>query len=424
MQKGHMRLMEIIWEITGRCQNGCKYCGSKDAWNEEIDPLHIIAIANEIAKHPPEEIDISGGDPLLVDYDTHKAVTKILRDAGVKVKILANPKSFSESLGYARKVFELYDWVGISVNTSLELQEVQAELNSLSGYHLHNATIISNFNLENVFSYEAIEKFVQDNNLMWQVQYTVYHDKDDSLALYNNADAREHFFKLLDKSINNNLTKIILADNLTNGPCGAGICSLGILSNGDVVPCLSMRSWCNMEKAVVANILEPQTSFGEAPNLMAIWRTRFDAQRFECFKCCKDHCMNKAYNPLRNADSSDEEAEPSTPFDEIPMPGKPEEPKIPNQWPYPPDDTQPPRSPIVVLYGVTPNYPVEPKGPSAPPGVYVYAVPGGWRDYGTGTAIYSVQSGGSYSTDPESWNIKLGGIPGPEGPPNPPQKKA
>ena len=62
--------------------------------------------------------------------------------------------------------------------------------------------------------------------------------------------------------------------------------------------------------------------------------------------------------------------------------------------PEPPSVPDEPRSPIVVLYGVTPNYPDEPKTPGYPPGTggtFVYACPGGWNDQMTSIKVYSVQ---------------------------------
>jgi len=66
-------------------------------------------IVDEIVKYPPEEINISGGDPLLVFYDTrdilsvlkyrvfsfrfHKYVVEALKKTKVACKIIVNPDS-------------------------------------------------------------------------------------------------------------------------------------------------------------------------------------------------------------------------------------------------------------------------------------------------------------------------------------------
>ena len=290
----HLKLKEIIWELTGRCENGCSYCGSKECWNEKIDEERIIKIAKEIAKFPPEEIDMSGGDPTLVSFDTHKKIVDILHVQGVKCKILMNPKSYKNNNSYVPPILGLYDWVGISINTEEELNIVKNNGN-YSFFTSNKATIISNFNLENIFLFDDIKEYVKNFNsygsgMVWQIQYTVYKDKNDKLALYNNDSANKHFFKMLDAAVAEGV-KAIFADNINTGKCSAGLASIGILSDGTVVPCLSMRSWAKIDEVGQGNILALDHSLEE------IWMTEFREQRFCKFLCCKDHCKNKAYTP-------------------------------------------------------------------------------------------------------------------------------
>ena len=93
MQQPLIKLKEIIWEITGECKNGCRYCGSKNVWNIKTDEDKILSIAREICEFPPEVIDISGGDPLLVSHEAHNNITTLFRNKNIKPHILFNPKS-------------------------------------------------------------------------------------------------------------------------------------------------------------------------------------------------------------------------------------------------------------------------------------------------------------------------------------------
>lgn len=90
MQIQHLQLKEIIWEITGECKNNCKYCGSKLVRNTRTPENIILKIAEEISKYSPKEIDISGGDPLLVSKETHEVITKLFKSKDIICKILAN----------------------------------------------------------------------------------------------------------------------------------------------------------------------------------------------------------------------------------------------------------------------------------------------------------------------------------------------
>ncbi len=297
MQNSHLKLKEIIWELTGKCNNRCEYCGSKDAWKVTINPETIVKIAENIAKFPPEEIDISGGDPLLVNFAVNEQVVKVLKDKNVKCKIIINPKSIMKAdVG----VLGLYDWIGVSINTEEELNLL------LKGFtFLNKSTIISNFNLQNIFLYDKIQDFVKTHNLTWQVQYTVFKESEKTLALYENQPSLDFFFTKIKKSIENGV-KIVLADNMNTGNCGAGLCSLGILYTGDIVPCLSMRSWVeDINSLIVGNILGNEGCSDNFKNnpLKYIWENRFNKYRFECFKCCKDHCKNKAFNLYKDKSS-------------------------------------------------------------------------------------------------------------------------
>jgi MoaA/NifB/PqqE/SkfB family radical SAM enzyme len=370
MQNSHLKLKEIIWEITGRCNNKCEYCGSKESWHVPVDTEKIIKIAQNIAKFPPEEIDMSGGDPLLVNYETHKVVTGILKDKGVKCKIIINPKSIANPKSYTTlivsNILELYDWIGLSINTEEELKLL---ISAFDKSFLKKSTIISNFNLQNIFMYDEIENFVKENDLTWQIQYTMYEDENNISAIYNNPKALNFFSEKIYNSISRGI-KIVVADNANCGNCSAGMYSIGILWNGDVVPCLSMRSWLNVDQVVVGNILDdPDKEKIKGDPLKYIWQNRFDKYRFESFKCCKDHCKNKCVEINKNKSTK----------------------KQSKTWDWE-------KSGIIrILYGVFPSENVKVYGVVCPEyeypkknqdGVYMYAVPGSW---GTTTSVYSVK---------------------------------
>jgi len=283
-----LKLKEIIWEVTGRCDNHCSYCGSKENWAQNIDEDKIRAIADKIAEYPPEEIDISGGDPLLVGYDTHKYIVGKLPNT--KCKILINPLSMAnENQNYKKQLLQLYYHVGISINTKEELEKFKEVSLSLPRF-----TIITNFNLTNFFLFNEIAKAVSQYGCVWQIQFTMYKKKDHELALYNYPEALAKLNEDIQKQPN---LKYIFADNANPGHCVAGMSSLGILSNGDIIPCLSMRSWCDLAGEVEGNILNPpcrsELEPGLGSELQHIWMTRFRKNRFDDCICCKDICKKQ-----------------------------------------------------------------------------------------------------------------------------------
>jgi hypothetical protein len=172
-------------------------------------------------------------------------------------------------------MLQMYDWKGVSINTKKELYHFNKSIQS-SVANCRNSTIITNFNSGNAFLFKDIEALVIQNNMMWQIQYTMYKENDDELALYNNNEAMDY----LGLQIANTKSNIILADNMNNcESCSAGKQSLGILADGSVIACLSERSW-NKEIEVHGNLLEHPLS--------DIWKHGFSDHRFSEHKCCKD----------------------------------------------------------------------------------------------------------------------------------------
>lgn len=283
-----LKLKEIIWEITGKCNNGCEYCGSKDIKGEHPTNTQIKNIALEISNYLEHgEINISGGDPLLIDLDVHKFINNEFKRKKNKIKILINPKSFYFEGNLLKdrllikyfQIISLYDLVGVSINTEQELFFLK-NLNLKK----ENKVIVTNFNLKNIWEYDILENFVKEENLTWQIQYTMGGIEDNTL--YNNESACKYMFGRIESSMRRG-TKIILADNINEGKCSAGIESLGVLNNGDVVPCLSMRSWDkDIKKKIQGNLLKD--------NLKDIWEEKFKENRFGNFVCCKDIC-NKPF---------------------------------------------------------------------------------------------------------------------------------
>lgn len=277
MEQNHLKLKEIVWEVTKTCNNNCWYCGSKSRTNfkETISEDKINVIANRICEYPPEEITISGGDPLLLSKVTHENIVSRFKEKKIVTKIVVSPKS---NIKQKLDILSLYDVVGVSINDKDDLEKFKDSIN-------YSFTIITNFNIKNLYSFDIIKEYVKKNDLSWQIQYTVFKEEDNPLAIYNDEDAFLEFDKKVCESIQEGL-KIIVSDNASFNSCFAGKNILGITADGNVLPCLSMVSWEDESNLVEGNILEE--------DLRTIWKTKFEKYRFNDYKCCKDHCKRKA----------------------------------------------------------------------------------------------------------------------------------
>lgn len=346
MQQQHLKLREIIWEITGECKNNCSYCGSKDARCSKTENSTILKIAEQISLYPPKEITISGGDPLLVDFAIHKEIIEKFEGVGITSKILINPKSLSDK---SADILKLYNWIGISINTKEELEISRKYINE--NVDIRNITVVTNFNIQNLFCFDLVESFVKEYNFAWTIQFTVYKNPNP-MALY--SEENEQAFEFFKEKYFKSNAKIILSDNIVKSvPCGAGLCSVGITFDGYVVPCLSMRSWENSDfQYRYFNIFEK--------TLIDIWENGFKDLRFCEFKCCKDQCENKNIpqkaEPVSFEITTKKGIDAQEEIKKFLEQGK-EKDKYPN-WPHPqpitlPDGTGSPDFPQIIMYGVT-----------------------------------------------------------------------
>jgi len=380
MQNQHLKLKEIIWEITGECKNGCTYCGSKSIRNIKNSNEKILKIAEAISLFPPEEINISGGDSFLVEPDIHEKIIQLFQSKNIVCKLIVNPNSLCDGIKINQAAFDvirLYDWIGISINSKKELDRF---ISYKKDFGFKNFTVITNFNVQNLYDFDLIEKYVKEQDVSWTIQFTVYDDPNNPLALYNPEN--EGAFNFLENKYIASTAKIILSDNIrADIGCGAGLCSVGITYDGTVIPCLSMRSWTKplLEKDLY-NITETP--------LQEIWINGFKQQRFGCFKCCKDACNNKFLkikNPIfQKIFEIDQGKEPK----EIKNWKKILEEITKKQEPAP-SAPFPRIEPRVVMYGVSPGQ------------VYVYGVPDGRNVYFYGASSFE-SSDTSYQAGDDS----------------------
>jgi MoaA/NifB/PqqE/SkfB family radical SAM enzyme len=357
MQRPMISLDEVIWEITTQCRNGCSYCGSKNELNKHIPTIEEIEhIASQLAQMEVKEINFSGGDPLLVPTTVYDKMRLEILPADTQMKIVMSPlSSLHIDVQTIGDIFYRMNVIGMSINTLHELACARDMILKLKDqFELPPITVITNFNLSNMHDFEAFEEFVENTGYGWQIQFTI----DEALGIYNNPSATTMFFDKLDNHFkNSNACKnTMIADNMNHGACGAGTRGIGILANGDVVPCLSMRSYVD-EMPTMGNIHDE--------DLYNIWHENFHSWRCHSFKCCKDACKEIAYPPaqIENLFWISNDFKPDKNF--------------PDLKPYSPKDDFPNQ---IVMYGVQEVYPTKPGiGPSMvygvqPPTSFVYGV--------------------------------------------------
>jgi len=244
-----LKLEEILWEITPKCNKNCKYCGSKDITkNEPLSDDQVLKIAERIVEYKVNEVTLTGGEPSTLSDELLSQVIEILDNSGCKVKIISNGGIFDKFIPWD-KVY----CIGLSVNFPSDYKEDHVVTTT---EYCDNITIVTNFGSHNIWEFDKLAEIAK-NFKLWQIQLTM--GSEYQLL----ADGIKY---LRDKIRSLKNVSYVLADNLqSEHTCSAGIRSCSILYNGDVITCLSERSynstglytWGNLLKESLANIWEP-----------------------------------------------------------------------------------------------------------------------------------------------------------------------
>ena len=280
MKVNRIKLQEILWETTLDCNKNCTYCGSKDILNKD-ENVSVINIANEIIKYPPKRITLTGGEPALLKELPE--VIEILSKNNISVNILTNGLLYNK----LPHNIEFIDRIGYSVNTLEDIKVVANNLDKISTTHIESV-MITNFGTHNIWEFDKLAKCYADNNFVnWQVQLTMGEQQltaDGIQHLYNNFDAGYSFGDLLVDFQN-----VVFADNLQkHHECNAGMNSLSILQNGDIVRCLSARAY-EKKLEIYGNLNSEFDISNSKSKLQHIFECDMNSCRF-CseLKCCRD----------------------------------------------------------------------------------------------------------------------------------------
>ncbi len=329
----NLKLKEILWEITPKCNRNCDYCGSKQISNcEQLNDKHILDITDNICCYmttvdEPKNITLTGGEPLLLGLQRLQAIVRILKNAKCSVSTITNGDLLTA------EHLELFDSVGISVNTEDDVKKI---IDKWLVYEddKDKMTFVTNFGLHNVFEFDNISNFIKNIDGLWQIQLTMGDGQLDKNGI-----------KHLYEKINNCNTKYVLADNLqVEHNCMAGLSSMGITFNGFCVPCISARAWGNINNSDY-NILKI--------SLRDIWEDGFKNIRFsgDCDNCRKhiDYPKDVECCTVNKKDVQSELEKMRELIDENTHTNKP----MVSPWKTEPD---PMRDSMIMMYAAFPQY--------------------------------------------------------------------
>lgn len=275
-----LKLLEIIWEIIPTCNKGCKFCGSKDITSLGKDQWLSVSQMNNLidnlSGYFDGELNLSGGEPglLLKEKEYLPIMEKLLKIYKNKIKVITNGLFITNLDVIPVELRRNISVIGLSFN-GLE-DNIDHLLDKTKKENI-TTTLITNIGTHNIFVIEDMYEYIKsrdDKSLKWQIQLTM----GEYLLQPNGIEYLRNWIKKAQKE---NEVNIYEADNLQEEhSCSAGINSCGILYNGDVVNCLSERSYNKDNIEVQGNLLY---SF-----MQVIWESKFKVKRFGCSVCCRD----------------------------------------------------------------------------------------------------------------------------------------
>jgi MoaA/NifB/PqqE/SkfB family radical SAM enzyme len=233
-----LNLKEVLWEITPKCNRNCTFCGSNEIVNVEDQLVweDILTIGDNIAKYA-ETIIMSGGEPLTIPTIKLHDIKNLCIEHDTNLDVVTN----GDLLGKNHK--NIFRNIGISINSLEDIRSLNIDnLKVLS----EDSDIVFITNINRLNDIE-IDRIVEEaRNIMhvhmgFQFQLTMYKGDDDAKI---DGEHIAYLRERLEIACSTMQMPYIFADNLQAvHECTAGINSCGVLFNGDVVACLSERSW-------------------------------------------------------------------------------------------------------------------------------------------------------------------------------------
>lgn len=315
-----------VWEVTMGCNMRCKHCGSScsEPLPDELSTDEALEVCNQLADIGLKWVSISGGEPL-----TRKdlpAIVKYLTQLGVSVNLITNGWELDMETAAVLKRSGI-STVAISIDGTEEIHDQIRRKGSFERSTQAFAALkangisrgaITTITKQNIGQLEQLkEKLIEIGAQSWQVQLglpmgNLKERPDWVLEPEQINDVIDFCFKTAQEG----RIKIYPADcigyytnkesiikryayetnnvSVWNG-CNAGVLGFGLLHNGDILGCTSIRS----KEFIEGNIKErPLREIWEGENAFS-WRRNMKKSQLsgKCRTCtygskCLGGCPN------------------------------------------------------------------------------------------------------------------------------------
>lgn len=315
-----------VWEVTMGCNMRCKHCGSSCAEpkEDELTTEEALDLCDQIADLGLRWVTLSGGEPL-IRKDIDKIVERLHED-GVTVNLITNGWLLTENIAKRLKNSGI-SALAISIDGTEEMHDSIRKKGAFSHAKKAFATLkslgvktgaITTISNENFYHLREIkEALIAMGVDTWQVQiglpmgnfelqddWLLAPDKIDRIIDFCYETAIEGRIKIYPADCIGYYTrrekavKQISYNNRNVGDwlgCNAGIRSFGILHNGEILGCTSIRNREYIEGSIrnttLRQIWEDESKF--------LWRRQMKKEQLsgDCKVCrhandCLGGCPN------------------------------------------------------------------------------------------------------------------------------------
>ena len=329
-------LEKVVWELTARCNMNCFHCGSacgEKSLPGELNTKEALVLADDIAVLKPNYVGFSGGEPLLRN-DWH-LIAQRLSGYGIDVHIITNGSLLNES--HVKHILDAgIKSVSVSVDGTYKVHErirrrdgcynaVKRAFTMLKEAGIPYAAITTAIK-ENMEDLPKLrDELIQMDVSVWRIQpaLLVGNMTQHPSSLISPQDIQwiidfsfdENKKGVIDICLPDNVgyytRKEVLSRQLYNKSaelpvwqgCSAGIRIAGILHNGDVVGCTSIRNADFIE----GNVRERKFSDIWTCKDAFAWRRQMRADLFtgKCRECryidlCLGGCTNTRLTSVGN----------------------------------------------------------------------------------------------------------------------------
>ncbi len=276
----NQQLMTAIWEITAGCNLSCKHCGSACSASQagELSTSEALCLCDQIAALGVEWVTLSGGEPLL--REDWNQIAARLDSHGVIVTMITNAWLFDEQMLNKAKSAGV-NTIAVSLDGTEATHDLirrdgsfQRALNALEIMKQHRfpSGVITTVHQQNLSELNEIKQIISDRNIYsWQLQialpmgnmsrlpeWIIRPEQIDAIIDFAYETTQEGrvkikladclgYYTLKEREIRKSSTQ---GENFLWNGCSAGKNSIGILHNGNIVPCTSIRD----PEMIVGNI--------------------------------------------------------------------------------------------------------------------------------------------------------------------------